>query len=226
MKTSGRVSVDTSTFTDTVSSTITTNLSPLELSLLDIFYKKMFPQYKNLCDEYEKAKTLAVNARRKSLFPGRTDWQPVCGFKDANDRLLFQGPKPVVNERKKMECEDVSTGKKYVLMSSEHEPVHTSGRHLCSIVHVLQQEPDRSTRGNHTVAYISKLFTHQFGKDEFKLALLNVYTNVKKDDDGLLWSKTDEFKTGASILPVHWLSSPLVVGFEENKIHFLNFVNI
>ena len=59
MKTSGRVSVDTSTFTDTVSSTITTNLSPLELSLLDIFYKKMFPQYKNLCDEYDKAKTLA-----------------------------------------------------------------------------------------------------------------------------------------------------------------------
>ena len=118
-----------------------------------------------------------------------------------------------------MECEDVSTGKKYVLMSSEHEPVHTSGRHLCSLVHVLQQEPDRSTPGNHTVAYISKLFTHQFGKDEFKLALLNVYTNVKKDEDGakqMSLKPEHQFCQCTGCHP-HWS-----LGLKKTKYIFLN----
>lgn len=221
MKFSGRVSMDTSVSTDTSNSTC--NLSASELTLLDTLYKKMLPRYRNLCEGYEKAKTLAVNARKKSLFPSRTYWQPVGGFKDANDHSLFQGPKPVVSERKKLEYEDVPTGKKYVFMSIEHDPIRTSGRHLCSIVQVLQQEPDSNNQSYHAVAYINRLFTHQFGKDEYKLALLNIYDDVKRDEDGLFWNDTDKFRPELSILPVHWLSSPLVVGFEDNRIYFLNY---
>lgn len=191
MKFSGRVSGDSCMSTNTG---IAARLSPLELSLLDTLYKKILPQYKNLCDEYEKDKTLATNARRKSLFPSRSDWQPVCGFNNPNDHLLFQGPDPEITEKKKMECEDVYTGKKYLLMSREDTPVHSSGRHLCSIVQVLQQEPDCPNNGKHVVAYISKLFTHLFGNDGFKLALLKIYSDVKEDEDGLFWSQINEFK--------------------------------
>lgn len=154
MKFSGRVSVDTSVSTDAGN---TCNLSASELRLLDHLYKKMLPLYRNLCDAYEKAKIISINTRRKLLFPSRTDWQPVGGFKDTNEHLLIQGPKPNISEKKKLAYEDVPTGKKYVFMSIKHDPIQTSGRHLRSIVQVLQ-EPDGN---NHTVAYINRLFTHK-----------------------------------------------------------------
>lgn len=199
----------------------TSNLSASELSLLDTFYKSIVAQYRYLCEQYEKAKTLAVNARRKASFPTQANWQPICGFQNNNDRLLVQGPKPVIIEKKKMEYEDVITGRKSVFMSTQHEPLCSSGRHLSSIVQVLKTDPDND-HSDCIVAYISKLFVHQFGEDLHTLALLRIY-DVKSDDDSkLFWGATDKFKQELSILPLNWLSSPLVVGFEENKIFFLN----
>lgn len=216
MKLSKRVTLDYKTPMNDADSN-PSSLSNSELSSLDALYKKIVPRYNELCEQYERARTMAINARRKSVFPNQVDWKPVCGFQDVKDSLLIQGPKPTITEKKKVEHEDVRTGKKSVFTSLQNEPHRASGRHISSIVQIFSNYLDSCT-----IAYISKLFVHKFGEDMHILALLKVYAPISEESPGLFWSEIDTFKPESVILPLNNLSPPLVVAFEENRIYFLN----
>lgn len=47
-----------------------------KVSELQEEYKKAIPNYAKILDEYEKASERAGNSRVKSLFPGKSTWNP------------------------------------------------------------------------------------------------------------------------------------------------------
>ena len=100
-------------------------------------------------------------------------------------------------------------------MSSDNEVPYS--RHICSVVKVLDPKSSSDT----SVGSIRKLFFHNFGSQTYKLCLLLIYDLCLEAESSLYWSKVDEFVC-ERIVPVSWLSHPLVLGFEENNIYFLN----
>ena len=115
MLSSGRVSLKESD-KDTTSTIVISQLTNVELNLLDAFYRETNPRYSMLCHEYEHALQQAKNARNKSTFPKMPQWIPAQGYQ-MGDKELLCGPQNHIY--KKMSREDVQTGR-MVFYSSEH----------------------------------------------------------------------------------------------------------
>ena len=67
-------------------------LSEEQLLLLDEVYKEIVPKYQDLSNQYEVDLRKAKNARRKSRFPPRSEWQLQRYPAGTSERKMLMGP--------------------------------------------------------------------------------------------------------------------------------------
>ena len=217
MLSSGRVSLKKSD-KDTTSTIATSQLTDVELNLLDAFYRETNPRYSMLCREYEHALQQAKNARNKSTFPKMPQWIPAQGYQ-MGDKELLCGPQNHIHVYKKMSREDVQTGRMVFYSSEQYETFPS--RHLCSFVRVLKD----GLICYPVLGRIKKLFSHQFGSCVYKLAVLQHFDSPQRDVESRLWVvNLTRPHDHLSVVPLDILSHPLVVAFENQSLWFLNCV--
>ena len=150
---------------DTRSSLATSQLTDVELNLLDAFYHKTNTRYSGLCHEYAHALQKATNERRKSTFPTMPQWIPLGGYQIDDEEYLC-GPQNQAHTHNKVVTEDLQTGRMVHYSAAQYET--STSRHLCSFVQVLKT----SVISYPVLGRIQKLFSHWFGSCVYKLALL------------------------------------------------------
>ena len=163
MKASGRA-VDSIVMPEESSST-TAVLSDCEKAQLNEAYKKDVPRYKVLCDDYERAKVKATNARRKSLFPSQEEWQSPCGLSE-NDWEMLQGPDCQIVDRTRIVVEHALTGREIVFVAAPRKS--SLSRHLRSWVQLLASCGNPSAQP--VIGQIQKIFSHTFGQKDMVVA--------------------------------------------------------
>ena len=105
---------------DTRSSLATSQLTDVELNLLDAFYRKTNTRYSSLCREYAHALQKATNERRKSTFPTMPQWIPLGGYQ-IGDKEYLCGPQNQVHIHNKVVTEDLQTGRMVHYSAAQYE---------------------------------------------------------------------------------------------------------
>ena len=105
-------------------------LTDHELQLLDEVYQKIIPLYEQLSSHYQQALQRATNARKKSLFPCRSEWQLSQYPPGTAEREMLIGPIPSITPTNKVVCEDPATHRQICLTAAKSESPNS--RHSCS----------------------------------------------------------------------------------------------
>ena len=84
-------------------------LDPENVSKLQEKYKNAIPIFAKLLDEYEKASERAEINRVKSLFPGKSTWNPPGRILSHYERQLLIGPVGIVDYYNKISVRDKIT---------------------------------------------------------------------------------------------------------------------
>lgn len=213
MKASGHIAFHSPSDRD---DSIAAALTEKELELLDEAYQNMLPQYKELCQQYNRAEQQARNARLKSTFPQRRNWQPLNLLE--NDRFMLQGPKNEVETKSRLCC--FVDGREVVYSTEEREKC--DGRHLWSCVHVVADRICSTPE----IGQIVKIFCHKFGENTHIIATINFIEPdaMEQDNDSGLWFAKKDYRNITKIFPIKQLSPPLVIANEHTKIWFLDII--
>lgn len=193
-------------------------LSDDDLKELDHVYLQILPAYKLLEEKYQAALQQAANARRKSLFPCRSEWQSPA--LSPLQQEMLPGPLKNIAVAKKMEIRIRGAPRSVTYSSSCYEPINA--RHSCSYVRVTEPTiPDPDELSLPVLGRIKQLFTHRFASVTYSFATIFMYDDMHKDSESeLFWVNPSH--THKTIVPISKLSPPLTVAKEDEQLWFLD----
>ena len=96
-------------------------LSAEQVLLLDEVYQVMIPKYKNLTSQYKAALQKAKNARRKSTFPPRSEWELQQYPAGSSERNMLVGPTSSIFLMKKIVTKDSHTHRDVTFNTAEND---------------------------------------------------------------------------------------------------------
>ena len=223
MVASGKVPKETSDSEDEIICGMSSEgvLHPEKVNELQKEYKSAIPSYAKLLDEYEKASERAGISRVKSLFPGKSAWNPPGRVLSDSERQLLIGPVGIVDYFNKITVCDRIT-KRRIEYSCMNMPLSQSNMPKQSSSFVSISIPSQlRTHDKPIFGVIVTIFSHSFAQSKYFWAVVEQFTTARYDSELKMWYVSIT-ATHSSLVMLDHLSYPLIVAIDESQLWFLN----